>query len=105
MAFMSFLVNAVVFRMSLIPLFSPMLLHLVVIGVGLTPVLSFLHVAAELKLPLVAPLLLLALPMVLTPFLKPLLISFVVSSPLLAVALLNHAVITIFTDIQLQLEV
>ena len=75
--------------MSVVPLFSPMFLDLVVLCVDLAPVLSFLLAGVEVYLPLVAPLFPLVLSVDFAPLFVPLFLGVIISAPLLAVAFLN----------------
>jgi len=87
----SFLVDAAVLRVPVVPLLCPVLLDSVVFVVVLAPVLSFLEPSAQVDLPLVAPLLLLADLVNFAPFLVPLFLGMLVLAPLLALRLLDLA--------------
>jgi hypothetical protein len=86
---MPFLIDSSILRVSIIPLFGPVLLDLVVIGVDLSPILSLFVSRVEIDLPLVAPLFFLVVPVDFTPLLVPFLMGVIVSAVFFAVAFFN----------------
>ena len=81
---MPLFVDAIVFAVTVVPFFGPVLLDGVVRIVRLPPALSFPQTAGQIDLPFVAPFSAVILSMNLAPLFMPLLLSLKVPTPLFA---------------------
>lgn len=86
---MPLFVDAIVFAVTVVPFFGPVLLDLVVVVVELAPVLALSQACAQISLPLVAPFFFLADFVLLAPFFLPFFLGVLVFAPFFAIGFLN----------------